>query len=160
LRRVQLRRKKEDVLKDLPPKLVVEQIVDLLPKQREAYDRAEQEGVVQLKQAGHTITVTHVLELISRLKQICNNDPATDESAKMNDIKERINTLVEEGHRALVFSQFTDLGFGVHMIARRLEEFSPLVYTGAMSAGQKANNVDVFLSNPKHKALILSLRAG
>ncbi len=160
LKEVQLRRKKEDVLKELPPKQVIEQIIDLLPNQREAYDRAEQQGIVRLKEAGHTITVTHVLELIMRLKQICNNHPVTNESAKLDDIENRIETLVEEGHRALVFSQFTDSSFGVQMIAMRLNAFSPLTFTGAMSAEQKTSNVDIFTTNTKHKALILSLRAG
>lgn len=157
---VQLRRKKEDVLPDLPPKQVIEELIELLPQQRAAYDRAEQEGVVRLERAGESITVTHILELISRLKQICNHDPATGESAKLADIEERMAILVAEGHRALVFSQFTDARFGVELVENRLAAFSPLSYTGAMSSDQKNKTVDRFQSDNRHKALVLSLRAG
>ncbi len=160
LSELQLRRKKDHVLKELPAKQIIEQAIELLPGQRRAYDRAEQEGIVELERAGPAITVTHVLELISRLKQICNSDPATGESAKIDDIESRLGTLVDEGHRALVFSQFTDSRFGVAHMAHRLERFAPLVYTGAMSAGRKDAAVAAFTSDDRHKALILSLRAG
>jgi superfamily II DNA or RNA helicase len=160
LRRVQLRRKKEDVLKDLPPKQVNELAIELTPAQQAAYERAEQEGVVSLAQAGANVTVTHVLELIARLKQLCNCDPASGESAKLEDIRQRLGTLVEEGHRALVFSQFTDETFGVGRAAAWLREFRPLQFTGSMTAARRAAVVDQFVSDPRHKALILSVRAG
>jgi HJR/Mrr/RecB family endonuclease len=160
LRHTQLRRKKEDVLTDLPPKQVNELILDLPPKQREAYDLAEREGIIKLTQSGQSITVTHVLELISRLKQLCNCDPVSGESAKLADIEQRIATLVEQGHRVLVFSQYTDDDYGTGRIARVLQPYKPLVFTGSLSASQRASIVDRFLHNTSHKALILSLRAG
>ena len=160
LRVLQLRRKKEDVLPDLPPKLIVEEYLELLPRQREAYNQAEKEGIVRLKSIGDSITVTHVLELITRLKQICNNDPRSGESAKLADIESRLDTLVAEGHRALIFSQFTDANFGVELAAQRLRAFLPLTYTGAMTASQKDAAIRMFYEDSCHKALVLSLRAG
>jgi SNF2 family DNA or RNA helicase len=160
LRRIQLRRKKEDVLLDLPPKLIIEELIDLLPGQREAYNQAEKEGIVRLRNFGDTLTVTHVLELITRLKQICNNDPRSGESAKLTDIESRLETLVDEGHRALVFSQFTDANFGVELAANRLHAYSPLTFTGAMTASQKDAVIKMFDQDPRHKAFVLSLRAG
>lgn len=159
LQRHQLRRRKEEVLPDLPPVRVVEVAIELPPLQREAYQRAEKEGIVQLTAAG-SITVVHVLELISRLKQICNCDPGSGESGKLIDITERLRTLVADGQRALIFSQFTDSVFGIGRAAAYLEEFRPLVYTGALSLPQRARVVEQFLKQPEHKALLLSLRAG
>jgi SNF2 family DNA or RNA helicase len=66
------RRKKEDVLKDLPPKVTKEVWLDLLPSQREKYDLAEQQGIVDLQGKGEQITIQHILALITKLKQICN----------------------------------------------------------------------------------------
>jgi len=160
LRTLQLRRKKGDVLPDLPPLRINELTLELGARQREAYDRAEREGILQLRRFGPALTITHVLELISRLKQICNAEPLTGESAKLEDISARLATLVAEGHRALVFSQFTDDTFGVEMIARSLRAFHPLTFTGAMSARQRTDAVRVFRADERHKALILSLRAG
>ncbi|TVS08194.1 MAG: DEAD/DEAH box helicase [Planctomycetaceae bacterium] len=160
LKTLQLRRKKGDVLPDLPPLRIEELTLELGTRQREAYDRAEQEGTLRLQQYGPALTITHVLELISRLKQICNAEPVTGESAKMQDISARLATLVAEGHRALVFSQFTDGLFGVDMVARILRGFHPLKFTGAMSAKQRSDVLRAFRTDPRHKAMILSLRAG
>lgn len=160
LQHLQLRRKKAEVLTDLPPKQVNERILDLSPAQRAAYDLAEREGIVRLTESGASVTVTHVLELISRLKQLCNFDPVSGESAKLADIAQRLATLVAEGHRALVFSQFTDDTYGVGRVVAALKDFHPLSLTGSLSPGQRASVVDRFLRDARHKALILSLRAG
>jgi SNF2 family DNA or RNA helicase len=50
--------------------------------------------------------------------------------------------------------------FGIERAAHALQRFHPLLYTGTMSAGQKAATVETFLSNPHHKILLLSLRSG
>ncbi len=156
----QLRRRKEDVLPDLPPKRISDVVIELPTRQREAYDRAEQEGIVQLTQAAGSVTIVHVLELISRLKQLCNYDPSSGESGKLADIRERMVALVAEGQRALIFSQFTDDIFGIGRLSDVLREFQPLTFTGSMSLRQRAEIVERFLQHPQHKALLLSLRAG
>lgn len=156
----QLRRRREDVLPQLPPKRVQEIVIELPAPQREAYDRAEQEGIVQLTAGAGSVTIVHVLELISRLKQLCNYDPASGASGKLADIAERMRGLVDEGQRALVFSQFTDDMFGIGRLAVALREFQPLVYTGGQTLHQRAETVQRFLTHPEHKALLLSLRAG
>jgi len=128
-------------------------------RQLAAYRRAETDGIVQLRAHGQAIRITHVLELIMRLKQICNFDPVSGESAKIADIRERMAVLAEEGHRALIFSQFVNL-FGVETAVDRLREFSPLALTGSLDMREREMVVRRFKERDKHKALILSLRAG
>lgn len=159
-RELQLRRRKRDVLKQLPPKQVIEIHLELPPGQRATYDRAESEGVLELKAKGETLRIQHVLELIMRLKQVCNFDPSTGESAKLTEIEERLETLVAEGHRALLFSQYTNDIFGVEAIAERLARFDPLTFTGSLSGGQRDRVIQSFKTNDRHKALVLSLMAG
>ena len=159
-RELQLRRRKSDVLTELPPKRLHSVVLDLTSAQRRAYDKAEQQGVVELQARGETISITHVLALIMRLKQICNFCPSSGESAKLADLRERMEVLRAEDHRMLVFTQFTDGSFGVEAIARGLSEFGPLTYTGAMSQEQRHSTVGRFKSEPEHGALILSLKAG
>lgn len=160
LREVQLRRRKAEVLPELPPRRVIELDLELNPRQRAAYDEAEQTGVVRLRAKGQELRVTHVLELITRLKQLCNRDPVSGESAKMDDLCARIDTLVAQGHRALVFSQFTDRDFGTGVISDALRRFQALEYTGALSPRQRSGIVDLFTRDERHKVLALSLRAG
>lgn len=157
---LQLRRRKADVLNELPPKTVISLSIPLLPKQQIAYSRAENEGLVQLRARGAAIRIEHILELIMRLKQLCNADPVSGESAKLEDIRERLQVLNEEGHRALLFSQYTDESFGVAAAAKSLAEFNPLTYTGALSSGERDATIQRFKADDTHRALILSLRAG
>lgn len=157
---LQLRRRKADVLTQLPPKQVIETSLALLPDQQQSYGRAEREGIVELRQRGETLRIQHVLELITRLKQICNFDPVTSASAKLEDIRGRLETLTEEGHRAILFSQYTDDTFGVAAVARALADFKPLTYTGAMSDASRDDVVNRFRDDESHRLLVLSLRAG
>jgi SNF2 family DNA or RNA helicase len=159
-RRLQLRRKKADVLPQLPPKTVSEVVLRLAKRQRETYDDAEKNGVRYLRELGQTARITHVLELIQRLKQICNFCSLSGESVKLDDIEERLGTLVAEGHRALLFSQYTDSDYGVGAVEERLSRFQPLTYTGALSTVARDRVIQRFKIHPEHKLLVLSLRAG
>lgn len=158
-RAIQLRRKKRDVLTQLPPKTVIEIGLQLGGEQRVSYDRAERDGILRLKGLGEGIRISHVLELITRLKQICNVCPASGQSPKLDDIEARLDTLTAEGHKALVFSQYTEQ-HGVHDIVARLHRFGPVAFTGALSMNERDRVITSFKTNPAHKALVLSLRAG
>ncbi len=159
-RELQLRRKKGDVLEDLPPKLVAKIPIELKARQRRSYDKAEQEGIVYLKSLGTEVGVQHVLELITRLKQICNADPRTGESSKLADIRERLDQLVAQEHKALIFSQYASDSFGVAFAAKYLRDFAPLLISGDVPPEDRARIIERFRTRPEHKALILSLRVG
>jgi SNF2 family DNA or RNA helicase len=68
--------------------------------------------------------------------------------------------LAAEGHRALIFSQFTDPRYGARAVAERLRAFRPLLYTGDLSARQRDEVIHRFKTAPEHWVLVLSLRAG
>ena len=157
---LQLRRKKVDVLHDLPPKLETKLMISLNRDQRESYDRAEQEGIIFLKSLGTEVGVGNVLELITRLKQVCNADPRSGSSSKLDDIAERLETLTAQGHKALVFSQYKNDASGVGAAARHLRDFNPLVLTGDVPPDQRSSLIQRFRDSQRHKVMIISLRAG
>ena len=103
-----LRRTKDDVQSDMPPKLVRDVELDLTPAQQYAYDRAETDGVVHLNELGETVSVQHVFQLVMRLKQICNFDPLTGESAKLDQLKADMEEVAASGRKAIVFSQWVE----------------------------------------------------
>lgn len=159
-RTLQLRRKKGDVLDDLPPKQVAMVPMELTPRQRSSYDRAERDGIVYLKSLGAEVGVQHVLELITRLKQICNADARTGQSCKLADIKERMAQLSAQGHKALVFSQYTSETYGVGAAVDYLREFNPLTLTGDIPLEDRSAVINRFRNSDRHRVLILSLRVG
>ena len=159
-RTLQLRRKKGDVLDDLPPKQVAMVPMELTPRQRSSYDRAERDGIVYLKSLGTEVGVQHVLELITRLKQICNADARTGQSCKLADIKERMAQLSAQGHKALVFSQYTSETYGVGAALDYLREFNPLALTGDIPLEDRSAVINRFRNSDQHRVLLLSLRVG
>lgn len=108
LAEIQLRRRRMEVLTDLPPKYASTVHIDLSPHQRRDYERARTEGLYRLEAAGRELRIAHVLELILRLKQLCNFSPETGESAKLDDLRRRLETVVAAEEKALVFSQFVE----------------------------------------------------
>jgi SNF2 family DNA or RNA helicase len=156
---IQLRRRKADVLPQLPARIESELVLPMDAEQRLAYERAERDGLVRLRAEGPAVSVTSVLELIVRLKQLCNFDPTTGASAKLHDLDERLSLLRESGQRGLVFTQFTDDTFGARAIARRLAAHRPLVLTGSLTLDRRAEVIERFRADPAHGVLVLSLRA-
>jgi SNF2 family DNA or RNA helicase len=157
---VQLRRRRQDVLCDLPPKFASTVTLDLTGPQRRAYRRAEEEGVVWLRSLGAELRINHVLELILRLKQICNFCPESGQSAKLTDLRARLTALVGSEEKALVFSQFVEEPFGARRLAGELSEFRPLLLVGALALDERAALVTQFERDPSRRLMILSLRAG
>lgn len=157
---LQLRRKKVDVLPQLPPKIISQISLTMSGPQRECYDRAEREGIIQLKESGESVSVENVLVLIMKLKQICNFCSITGQAVKLDDVLERLDDLEAEEHRALIFSQFTDSQYGAHAIAAKLIDFNPLIFTGQLSTQQRDSVIRRFKEDRNRKVLILSLRAG
>jgi len=157
---VQLRRRRAEVLPGLPPKTVFELAPELLPEQRASHDIALREGLVWLRSLGSAVRVTHVLELILRLKQICNACPRTGASAKLDDLRRRLHEVAAGGEKALVFSQFVAAPFGAEAIARAIAPLGPILLTGAMSAAARDDAVALFATDPGRRVLVASLRAG
>jgi len=152
-----LRRRKEEALPDLPEKVVDTKWLELTESQRRAYDRAEQEGTDRLR-GTRDVTVQHVLALIQQLKQICNFDPDTGESTKIEFLlEEYLEEACNDDQKALVISQYVKT---LEEIERRIADYSPLLYTGELSTGQRSRIEEAFASKDEHKVLLLSLRAG
>ncbi len=160
LAEVQLRRRRSEVLADLPPKLASTVPLELHPKQRATYERAAEQGLVKLSALGRDLRITHVLELILRLKQICNFCPESGASAKLEDMRDRLEQTVATGEKALVFSQFVEEPFGARRLVRELGRFEPLLLTGNLDALERSALVAEFERSPRRRVLVLSLRAG
>lgn len=152
-----LRRTKDDVLTDLPAKTVTDAHLDLSPAQREAYDRAEQDGIIHLSELGDTVTVQHVFELVLRLKQICNFDPLTNESCKLERLLADITEIAESGRKALVFSQWVA---PLEQIARELKPFGPMLYHGGVPSKDRIAILDQFKADPDKHVLLMSYGTG
>ncbi len=157
---VQLRRRRAEVLPDLPAKSAFTIAPDLTAPQRAAYAAAAREGLVWLHALGARVRIVHVLELILRLKQICNACPETGASAKLDDLRRRLDTVAAGGQKALVFTQFVAAPFGAEMLARALSPLRPVLLTGRMAPALREAAVAEFAADPRRSVMVASLRAG
>jgi SNF2 family DNA or RNA helicase len=152
-----LRRTKDDVQSDMPPKLISDVSLDLTAAQRAAYDRAETDGVIQLNDLGETITVQHVFQLVMRLKQICNFDPLTGESAKLERLLADMEEVAASGRKALVFSQWVE---PLTVLAEALKQYHPLQYHGRIPQADRTPILDRFQADPDAHVLLMSYGSG
>jgi len=152
-----LRRVKEDVLTDMPPKLIRDTYVELTPEQRTRYELAEKEGVVHLNALGDTITIQHVFELVLRLKQICNFDPLTGASGKLEQLQADLMEVASSGRKAIIFSQWVE---PLEYLADRLAEFGALQFHGRIPSRERLGVLERFRNDPKQHVLLMSYGTG
>jgi SNF2 family DNA or RNA helicase len=153
-----LRRTKEVLGDELPKKIQNVVWLQLGNRQRETYDLAEREGIIQLREKGEHITVTHVLALLGKLKEICNFDPETGESVKLDSLTELLEEATAEGNKGLVFTQF--IGSGVEPIARGLGKYDVAEYSGRTNTDQKRKAaLDRFAKDRSCKVLVCTQAA-
>ena len=152
-----LRRTKQKVLRDLPPKLNRDAEITLSPEQHEAYQIAENEGVVRLNDMGKELTIQHVFQLVLRLKQICNFDPVTGISSKADRLEADLEEVAASGQKAIVFSQWVAT---LDQLQARLRRFGPLAYHGRIAARGREQVLKQFREDPQAHLLLMSYGAG
>ncbi|MDR2837841.1 MAG: DEAD/DEAH box helicase [Azonexus sp.] len=116
-----LRRKKEDVARELPPKTIIIRSVELEGGQRDLYEtvRAAMDSKVrdEIAQKGFARSQIVILDALLKLRQVC-CDPRLVKAAAARKVKERakldllmamLPELVDEARKILVFSQFTSM---------------------------------------------------
>ena len=112
-----LRRKKSQVLKDLPAKTEIIYNVEMSAEERAFYEAARRNAVQKLEEGAdeQKAGTQHLLVLaeITRMRRACCHPSLVDKStklpgAKLEAVKEIIHDLRDNGHKVLVFSQFVD----------------------------------------------------
>jgi superfamily II DNA or RNA helicase len=116
-----LRRKKEEVARELPPKTIIVRKVELAGSQRDLYEtvRAAMDAMVREEVAnkGFGRSQIVILDALLKLRQVC-CDPRLVKALSAQRVKERakldllmtmLPEQVDEGRRILLFSQFTSM---------------------------------------------------
>lgn len=152
-----LRRTKDEVLDDMPPKIINDVYMDLNDNQQQAYELAEKEGIIRLNELDGKLTVQHVFELVLRLKQICNADPLTGDSTKIERLEADLEEVAASGQKAIIFSQWVK---SIEHISERLQRFNPLQYHGKVPANKRDSILEEFKSSPDRPVILMSYGTG
>jgi len=161
-----LRRTKEQIASDLPPRTERMLYCEMEPAQRKLYLRTREYyrslllGLIE--QQGMNKVRMKVLEGLLRLRQICNHPRLVDQnfkgtSAKFEELLTMMETLRAEGHKALIFSQFTQM---LHLVRAEMDARKiPYVYLDGHTR-DRSTRVDLFQRDAKIPFFLISLRAG
>jgi len=153
-----LRRRSKDVLDDMPEKVTDYIWLELSPEQQTKYDLAERAGISELEALGEDVTFQHVVTLITKLKLICNYEPESNKSVKLEFLQDELEELAAEDNKALVFSSYPDKT--LRKIKPALEIFKPEIYEGKLSDSARNRIIDDFQSKEDNKIMLLSSTAG
>ncbi len=162
-----LRRKKEEVLKELPERTEILQLVEMTEVQREIYrkwlDYFRGQIFEQVEKEGLPKTRLKILEALTYLRQIACHPAILDqsvhlqESGKVQLLDEMLEEILQEGHKVLVYSQFVRfLTLVRKIVEKRSWEYEYL----DGSTRHREPHVRNFQENPQVKIFLLSLKAG
>ena len=154
LETVMLRRRKAEVRGELSPVIVQDLKLELAPSQRARYDdlwvNRRKISAVSTSEAGVVL-----LDLITRLKIVCNLDAEACVSSKLDALHEICDGAGQEA-RILVFSQFVET---LKWLSDRITLPSNLL-TGSMSSTDRQAAMEQFRTASAPRVLFVSLRAG
>jgi hypothetical protein len=167
LRPFLLRRTKEQVAKDLPPKTEQTLYAEMEPPQRQLYDQLRdhyrQSLLAKVAQDGLAKSKIQILEALLRLRQAACHPGLIDKnrkgepSAKLDLLLPQLTEVLDEGHKALVFSQFTSM---LAIVRDRLDqEKIPYEYLDGRTRN-RGDKVERFQNDPGCKLFLISLKAG
>jgi len=161
-----LRRTKSQVVQDLPEKTEQTLYCDMETEQRRCYDELRvhyRDALLRKDAVELNRSKIEVLEALLRLRQaachpgLINPDVSSEPSAKLEMLLPSIAEVVEEGHKVLVFSQFTSF---LAIVRERLDQ-EQLVYEYLDGRTRnRAAKVERFQNDPDCPIFLISLKAG
>jgi SNF2 family DNA or RNA helicase len=162
-----LRRAKQTVAPELPPKVSVPLLCPMSDSQREIYRRLAEEGLKALDDEAPAAQGMGLLALLTRLRQAAcdpgllpgrENAPPSA-SGKISVLMERLEEILANGRKAVVFSQFVKLLDRVEsVLEKNFPEVPRFRLTGATS--DRASPVSGFQKLSGAGVMLASLRAG
>lgn len=161
-----LRRHKSQVATELPPKVESIHYCDMTEEQEKCYEEAKSyyRNIIleQIEEKGFGKSQMAVLQGLTKLRQLANHPQMIDEgyegdSGKNEEVLQKLETIIEEGHKVLVFSQFVK-----HLDIYRdyLEQNNVRYCYLDGSTTNRQEQVDIFQNDDSIKIFLISLKAG
>ena len=148
-----LRRLKTDVLRELPEVIDTTETIELTPRQQRAYSKARSQPLPK--------EVGEVLQRLTILRSICDAEPASGSSAKIDRILEVLQAVQDAGERAVVFSYtLRPLEILQNRMAQERPPLGSVTLTGKLTTEERTRAIQRFKSDDGIVALLCSSRVG
>ncbi len=160
-----LRRKKEEVAKDLPPLMEQIRFCEMTEKQLQLYNK--EKSIIRntilesIEKEGIQKSSFVILQGLTKLRQLANHPRLLEhdnenESGKMEEIFEMLENLVAENHKVLIFSSFVT---HLKLLQEKIERFMEIQL--ANRKNHKTQQViQQFQNDPENRIFLISLKAG
>jgi SNF2 family DNA or RNA helicase len=166
-----LRRVKTDptVIKDLPSKNEMKVYCGLTQEQATLYQAVVSESFEKIEASEGIGRKGEILAALTRLKQICNHpthfladgSSLGGRSGKLTRLTEMLEELLSEGDRALVFTQYAEMGKLIQRHLREALSCDVLFLHGAVPAAERERLISAFQDDREGPPVfVLSLKAG
>lgn len=160
-----LRRRKTEVLKELPEKTEIVLTVELSPQEKAFYEALRRSAMEKLKELkpGDGSSHLQILAEITRLRQACCNPKlvmknSAIKSSKLELFNKTISELIENDHKVLVFSQFVQHLKILEANLKR-QKISYQYLDGSTSQKKRQKAIDAFQGG-EGDVFLISLKAG
>ena len=160
-----LRREKKEVLTSLPDKTEMIIKCQLAPEQQALYQTILDATKRGIKNSSGKQQKMHILTSLLKLRQVCTHPGLLKEltttvpSAKTEVLKDKLIECIEEGHKVVLFSQFT----GMLDILQKWTDEEGLYYEridGTVTGKRRQEAVERFQNSEKAGVFLISLKAG
>lgn len=163
-----LRRKKQDVVKELPDKLINDIYIELKDEQKKLYvaelERVKEEMEKIIETEGMNKARFLILQLLTKLSQICIDpsivyDNYKDGSNKLEQLESIVNEYIKNNHKILIFSSFKT---ALNIVKEKLNKAKIKTYMidGSVPAKDRIEMVDNFNNNDGVKVFLIMLKSG
>lgn len=163
-----LRRKKQDVVKELPDKLINDIYIELKDEQKKLYvaelERVKEEMEKIIETEGMNKARFLILQLLTKLRQICIDpsivyDNYKDGSNKLEQLESIVNEYIKNNHKILIFSSFKT---ALNIVKEKLNKAKIKTYMidGNVQAKDRIEMVDNFNNNDDVKVFLIMLKSG
>lgn len=163
-----LRRKKKDVIKELPDKLINDIYIDLDPEDKKLYVaelervRKEMEEVINEEDISKARFL--ILQLLTKLRQICISpsiiyEDYKSDSSKIVELERLVAEYIKNEHKILIFSSFKR---ALNLVKERLEKSNIKVFMidGSVPSKLRMDLVTEFNQNDDVKVFLVMLKSG
>jgi superfamily II DNA or RNA helicase len=155
LEKYTLRRTKVEVAASLPRLRRRTQWIDLDPDHLRYYQEVLAEERLQLRKLGSSITRTHVIASVDRLKQCANFQEGSFDGAKSRALVDMVEEIVAGGNKVVVFSQFKNAG--LEPLSKVLVPYGVVKIDSETSPQAMQRRLESFFSKPDSKVLLLEV---
>lgn len=162
-------KKDEEVALNLPEKQEQKQYCPLTPEQASLYEQLVQDTFAQLEELTGFERKGLILQLLGRLKQLCNH-PALylkeeqprnvlERSVKIEKLTELVEAVLDQEESCLIFTQYIQMGEIIRTILKEKFTIETPFLNGSVPKGKRDEMIERF-QNREFPVLLLSLKAG